>query len=202
MQTFTNSFIINIKCVGVENVKRLVIFVGIISVLLVGCGENEYEKDLREAKESLAKAEAYTKELEEASEQIDETTDLIEDVQEEMGIEDDSSDNELDETEIKEVLEYVSLSEEDNLKDFVIENNEIKATIEIGDNSIIGDKSLLAEVMFSSAGDELLQREGWDILTIEFVDVGIVSMHRDEKESNEYGDYFPTDEILKQLGNY
>jgi hypothetical protein len=36
-------------------------------------------------------------------------------------------------------------------------------------------------------------------LTIEFSGIGEVSMNRSEKETNDYGDYFPTIEIENQL---
>lgn len=190
--------------------KRLLVLLSIISVLLVACGESEHEKNLRESQESLEKAKEDTKRLEEISDQIDETSDLIEEVREEMGIEENDEPEEenssdstaLSDSDVRELLEYAALSGEDNLTDVVVEGGEILATIEIGDNEIIDDKSMLAEVIYASAGDELLEIDGWDILTIQFVDVGEVSMHRNEKESNEYGDYFPAEEIMKQLGNY
>lgn len=184
--------------------KRLLLLISTL-VLLVGCGENEYEKDLREAKIRLEEAKEDTKRLEETSKQIDETNKSLQDLKKKTGIEDDEvvedDSNELDELELKELLEYVALGENDNIKDLVLEGDEIKAAIEIGDHEIFDDKKLLAEVIYASAGDELLQTEGWEVLTIDFLDVGKVSMHRSDKESNEYGDYFPTEEILKQLGS-
>lgn len=182
----------------------------ILSLAACGGADKEYKDRLKEAEKQLEEAQAETERLEGLTEQIDETTELIEEIQEEMGIEDDDEIEEVDlwdveslsENEARELLEYAALGEGDSLTSLVIENGEIKAIVEIGDNEIFDDKSMLAEVIYASAGEELLQEDGWEVLTIEFVDVGKVSMSHDEKESNEYGDYFPIEEIMKQLENY
>ncbi|MEK3886234.1 hypothetical protein [Bacillus sp. FSL K6-3431] len=58
----------------------------------------------------------------------------------------------------------------------------------------------LAITRYSQASDELLDREGWELLTIEYVEVGTISMNRLEKETNEYDmDYFPTDTIEERI---
>ena len=108
--------------------------------------------------------------------------------------------DEINSKEMKELLEYIALGETDELKDVTVENGEIKAVIEIGENELIDDPRMLAEVVYSSASDELLHREGWDVLTIEFVDIGKVSMNRDQKEEYECGEYYPSLKIMKQLG--
>lgn len=185
--------------------KAIILLLSVLVLVACGGADSEYKKRAKESEKRLEEAQEDTKRLEEISEEIDETSDLIEEV-EEIGIEEDDENSndstELSDSEVREVLEYAALGAEDNLTDVVVIDGEIQATIEIGDNEILDDKSMLAEVIYASAGDELLDIEGWEILTIEFVDIGKVSMHRDEKESNEYGDYFPAEEIMKQLGNY
>lgn len=52
---------------------------------------------------------------------------------------------------------------------------------------------------YQGASDALLTVEGWNTLTIDFVDVGTISMNKSEKESNEYGDYFPVASITEKL---
>lgn len=93
--------------------------------------------------------------------------------------------------EIKEIIEYYSLGEDDSLGNYSFENGEIKATVELAPNEL-----LLAEDMavtaYSQLSDELLYYEGWNILTVTYTNVGTISMNRNEKETNEYGDYFPT----------
>ncbi|WP_077303296.1 hypothetical protein [Virgibacillus pantothenticus] len=62
------------------------------------------------------------------------------------------------------------------------------------------DETLLAHVACSSAGDEFLQHEDWEVLTIDFVGFAEVSMHRNEKETDENDfDYFPMDKIIDQF---
>jgi len=167
-------------------------------LVLSACGSDAEEASKPQL--DLEKNKVYTEKIELNKEEVDETTELIEEEEKDIEDTDDSVDvNDLDEVQTRELLEYAALGDDDNLTDLVIENGEIKAIVEIGDNEIIDDKSLLAETVYSRAGDELLQRGGWDILTIEFVDIGNVSMKRDEKESNEYGDYFPLEKIIGQL---
>ena len=178
--------------------KRLLI-IFMAAMFLVACGaDNEYEKQRKEAEKQLEESEAELERVKEVSKQIDETSDLIGEVQEEMGIEDDSVDvDELDESEAIDLLEYEALGEGDTLTDIVVENGEIKAVIEMADAD-----SIFAEVIYSSAGDALLEHEGWDVLTIDFIDVGEISMNRNEKETNEYGmDHFPLEKIIGKLRN-
>ncbi|MBU8568865.1 hypothetical protein KM914_21095 [Virgibacillus pantothenticus] len=189
----------------------LIIFASLLILPACGGADKEYKDQLKEAEKKLEESKEDTERLEEISEQIDGTSDLIEETQEEMGFEDeDEEDNsndlnevdELDENEARELLEYGVLGEEDSLIDLVISDGEIKAHVEIGDNNIFDDKSLLAETIYSSAGDILLEYEGWEVLTIEFTDIGEVSLHRNEKETNEFDmDYFPLEKIIGQLGN-
>lgn len=174
-------------------------------LILSACGsgaDKEYTDQLKQAEKNLEKTLEDSKRLEEISNQIDETSDLIEEVQDEMGIEDELVDDVdgLSESEARELIEYEALGQDDTLTDIVIENGEVKAIIEIADHDIFDDKSLLAESMYASAGDAFLEYDGWDVLTIEFIDVGKVSMHRSEKEANEYGlYYFPLEKIIDQL---
>ncbi len=112
----------------------------------------------------------------------------------------DSESNELNEQDLKNELEYGALGEGDSITNFNIEDGEIKVTINIADSDIFDDKSLLAESVYSAAGDVLLEHEGWEVLTIEFIDIGNISLHINEKETNEYDmDYFPLEKIIGQL---
>ncbi|WHY85971.1 hypothetical protein QNH39_25910 [Neobacillus novalis] len=52
---------------------------------------------------------------------------------------------------------------------------------------------------FPTLSDELLNHEGWEVLTITYVNIGTIRMNRNEKETNEYGVYFPTLEIEARL---
>jgi len=197
-------------------IKKLIGLITLL-VVLVGCSDgnnnNAPEKQLEKAQKELENAKEDTERLEEKLDEANETSDLIEDVQEEMGVEneennsDDSDDpnetNEvevLDESEVTELLEYSALGEGDSISSLTIEGREVNVVVEIADNDIFDDKSILAETVYSRAGDELLEYDEWEVLTIEFVDVGTVSLHKDERETNEYDkDYFPTEKIIEQL---
>lgn len=52
---------------------------------------------------------------------------------------------------------------------------------------------------YSQLADELLKHEGWQTLTVTYANVGSVSMNRNEKETNEIGDYFPTLKIEERM---
>lgn len=131
-------------------------------------------------------------------------------------VEDDSEDKEKPESEIEQeessesnvsitgekvkgIIEYAGMGEDDNLVEAAVEGDEIKVVIELAPHDLLPAKSLAA-TSYSQASDALLEREDWQVLTIDYVNVGVISMNRLEKESNEYGDYFPTAKIDEMIG--
>lgn len=115
-----------------------------------------------------------------------------------VGAETDSKD-EFDVNKIKEILEYSVLGEKDKITSLSFENGEIKGVIELAPNKLLSAKDL-AVTSYSRASDALLEKEGWEVLTMEYVNVGNVSMKRSEKETNEHNmDYFPTEKIKERL---
>ncbi|MBD8067630.1 hypothetical protein [Bacillus sp. PS06] len=100
--------------------------------------------------------------------------------------------------EAKEMIDYTSLGAQDKLISVEVENGEIKAMIEIAPGELF-EADVLAVNRYSQLSDELLKRDDWETLTVEFVDVGTISMNHSEKETNEYGDYFPTAVIEQRL---
>lgn len=99
---------------------------------------------------------------------------------------------------VKQDIEYSGLGANDKLVGVTFKNGEIKGTIELAENNLIEPKDQ-AVTGYSQLSDSLLKKEGWDTLTIEYVNVGTISMKRSEKETNEVGDYFPSIEIEKKL---
>ncbi|KGX85879.1 hypothetical protein [Pontibacillus litoralis] len=154
----------------------LLFVISIFSIVLVACsGEVENEANADKGNESGEKKQE--EQPEEKSEQ-----------------------NGFNVDKAKEILEDHVLKENDEIKDLTISNGEIKAVIEIGDNDMINDKTLLAQVAYSSAGDEFLKHEGWEVLTIDFVGLAEVSMNRNEKETDDNDlDYFPMGKIIDQF---
>lgn len=164
-------------------------------LLLSACGaDDEYKQQLKESEKRLEETKKDSERLEKISNQIDETGESLKELQDKFGPE-----GFLTKDQAQELIDYQVLGENDILKDVEIQGNEIKAVIEIV-NDIFSDKSIVAESMYSSAGDAFLEYGGWEVLTIEFEGIGMVSMNRNEKETNEYGmDYFPLEKIIYQL---
>ncbi|MFK4316690.1 hypothetical protein EXW32_30130 (plasmid) [Bacillus mycoides] len=99
---------------------------------------------------------------------------------------------------VKEIFEYYSIGENDKLNNVSVENGEIKATIVLAPNSLFPAKDMAVN-RYSQISDELLKHEGWQKLTVTYANIGTVSMNRNEKETNEVGDYFPTLKIEERM---
>ncbi|MTH54100.1 hypothetical protein GKZ89_11835 [Bacillus mangrovi] len=83
--------------------------------------------------------------------------------------------------------------------EYSFDNGEISATADLSGYDI-GSPEDVAVSSYANLSDELLYYTGWETLTVTFLNVGTISMNRSEKETNEYGDYFPTMEIEERLG--
>lgn len=100
---------------------------------------------------------------------------------------------------VKEIIESAGMDEGDKLISFDVENYEIKAVIELSPNDLFPATDM-ASVRYSQASDEFLSHDGWETLTIEYVNAGTISMNKSEKETNEYDmDYFPSKMIMERL---
>ncbi|WP_405100786.1 hypothetical protein [Oceanobacillus sp. FSL H7-0719] len=180
---------------------KKVLFTLMILLFLTACGgaDKEYKDQLKESEKRLEESQKELESAQQISEQIDETTESLEDLASEMGIENDDEDGH-DIDELRSDLEYEVLGDGDVLTDLIIENGEVKATIEIGDNDTIEGETLLAESLYSSAGDVMFLYEGWEVFTVEFVGLGEISLHREDGEINDYDmGYFPLEKIVGQL---
>jgi len=164
-------------------------YIGAMSALLLSaCGEAE--KPIPENK---------TIEFPKTSEQKDaEEKDLAElEAKEETG---GIVEKEITVNKAKEILEYSGMGGNDKLISLTIENSEIKAVIDLAPNKFNLPPKDIAVSMYSQVSDALLEEEGWNTLTIEYVGVGTVSMDISEKESNELGMYyFPVAIITERL---
>jgi hypothetical protein len=99
---------------------------------------------------------------------------------------------------VKEIIEYYSIGKDDKLSNVSVKNGEIKATIALAPNGLFPAKDMAVNG-YSQLADELLKHEGWQTLTVTYANVGSVSMNRNEKETNEIGDYFPTLKIEERM---
>ncbi|GGN66463.1 hypothetical protein [Oceanobacillus indicireducens] len=107
------------------------------AIALTACGgaDKEYKDQLKEAEKRLEESQKELESAQQVSEQIDETTESLEELASEMGIESDNEDgHEIDE--LRSDIEYEALGDGDVLTDLIIENGEVKATIEIGDSDV------------------------------------------------------------------
>lgn len=166
-------------------------------LLLTGCGgaDKEYRMKTKEAERRLEESKKKTEELQKLTEQIDETSDMLSELADAVGLEVET----IDLNELREDIEYAVLGENDTLIDLSLDDGEIIAVIEIGDN-IFDDDILVAESLYSNAGDIIFDYDGWDVLTIEFVDIGKISLNKYDGEINEYDmKYFPFEKIIGQL---
>ncbi|GIN39033.1 hypothetical protein [Heyndrickxia oleronia] len=134
------------------------------------------------------------------SEQTGEEQEDIEDVN--VDTEDKSeSDSPINAEKVEEILTDYGLGEDDKIVSVSVEGGEIKAVIELDPSELVSIEDL-AISRYSSSSDELLTHKGWEQLTIEFRNVGTISMNRSEKETNELDmDYFPTAVIMEKLNS-
>lgn len=103
----------------------------------------------------------------------------------------------IDENQAIEIIEY-ALGEEDKILDLALANNEIKVAIELAEGILAPREIAISR--YSSISDQLLNYNGWEILTVEFINIGTISMNKLQKETNELGlSYFPATEIEKHL---
>ncbi|MEW4286077.1 hypothetical protein [Priestia koreensis] len=101
---------------------------------------------------------------------------------------------------MKQEIQYSGLGADDKLVNLSFKNRELKAIIKLAKDNSVNPKDL-AVSRYSQVSDALLKKQGWDTLTIEYTNVGTISMNRGEKETNEIGDYFPSLKIEKHLNS-
>ncbi|MGP1909372.1 hypothetical protein ACTSEZ_14505 [Metabacillus sp. JX24] len=147
----------------------------------------EAEAEAKAEVEAKAKAEAAEQEAKLQAEAESKEEDELMDALEIPG-------GEIKEDGIKEIVDNHLGGE------FSFENGEIKAIADLSGYDI-GSPEDVAVSSYAKLSDELLFYTGWETLTVTFLNVGTISMNRSEKETNEYGDYFPTMEIEERL-NY
>lgn len=157
------------------------------ALLLTACGNDSTKEELKQTPEE-EDVEGIETQVKKEDKEVETEIDEAEKVKEYITPD-----------EIKEIIEDSGLGEEDKLASTSVEDGEIKVVIEIAPNELFSAKDL-AVTRYSQASDELLNHEGWEVLTIEYFDIGTISMNRTEKETNEYDmDYFSTEEIEKRL---
>ncbi|MGE7693909.1 hypothetical protein ACQKNC_07290 [Lysinibacillus sp. NPDC094177] len=170
--------------------KKLIYIGAMSALLLAACGEEKAKKPIPENKTI-----EYPKPSEQAKNEDEEKA--LAEQKEETG---DIAEKEITINKAKEILEYSGMGENDKLISLTVENGEIKAVIDLAPNKFNLPPKDIAVSMYSQASDALLEEEDWKTLTIEYVNIGTVSMNISEKQSNELGMYyFPVAIITEKL---
>ncbi|MDF2902607.1 MAG: hypothetical protein K0S25_245 [Bacillus sp. (in: firmicutes)] len=152
------------------------------------------QEDERKQKEAEAKAAEEKRLAEEKAKQEEAAT-----AKAKSDAEAEQKQQQITDGKVKEIIEYYSIGENDKLNNVSVENGEVKATIVLAPNELFSGKDMAVNG-YSRLSDELLNHEGWQILTVTYVNIGSISMNRIEKETNEFGDYyFPTLGIEERL---
>lgn len=142
-------------------------------LLLAACGDAETEADPAAEDQGVAETESSAEEDTEVS------TLTVENVEE--------------------IVEYNGTGEGDELISAVVENGEVKAVIQLAPNDLLPNDQL-AVTRYSQVSDELLNYEGWETLSVEYVEAGTISMNRSEAETNDLDmTYFPAEVIESKL---
>lgn len=188
--------------------KHLIILLSILTLILAACSEtNDTEENKIDSEENNLSLQGNENNIDNENNAAQEETEGFDEINSEgnndepigepgmsiVNVEDISDD------ELKGIIEYTGIGEEDELISASLSDGEIKAVIKISPSDLF-PAEIIAATQYSQLSDELLTLEGWEVLTVEYIEVGEVSMNRSEKESNEYGDYFPTVKIDELLG--
>ncbi|WP_433596386.1 hypothetical protein [Lysinibacillus xylanilyticus] len=181
--------------------KKLFYIGAMSALLLTACGEEQAE-ETDKAQEELDKAKE--KEAEQANtEEERKAKEAKEKALAEQKAKEKTRDiavKEISADEAKGILEYSGMGENDKLISLTVENGEMKAVIDLAPSKFNLPPEDIAVSMYSQESDALLEVEGWKTLTIEYVDIGTVSMNISEKQSNELGMYyFPVAIITEKL---
>lgn len=175
--------------------KRLVFLLLAAVLVLIACNAEEPKEKSDEVAQDQPRQETTSENSmkEDKEDEAASSEDPIENKEQEEASEP------MNDEKLVEIIEYEGMGEEDTLVSASLGDGEIKAVIELAPSELLSAEDL-AVTRYSQASDGLLEHEGWDVLTIEYVDVGTISMNRSEKETNEYDmDYFPVAEIEKRL---
>lgn len=159
-------------------------------LLIAGCNAEEQENN-QSINEPIAETEEKPKKSEEplTEQQKEDTEAKVNELSQESQPQE--KPQPLTEELVKEMIDSNGMGDGDKLTNVSFVKGEIKATIDLAPDEMVPAKDL-AVTRYSQLSDELLKHEGWEILSITYANIGTISMNRNEKETNEFGDYFPT----------
>lgn len=131
-------------------------------------------------------------------EETEETNNNQKENEQSTQIQDSSENKDTSLDKIKEAVQN-NIGKGEQIKDFKLENKSIIVNIDLGTPSSNIPLKDLAISRYSSISDNLLEYDSWDTLTINFENVGTVTLNANEASSNTSGKYFESSLIEKQL---
>lgn len=150
-------------------------------LLLAACGDAETEAD--PAAEDQVAAETESSAIEENTKEVIEEAEV----------------KTLTAENVEEIVAYNGTGEGDELISADVENGEVKVAIQLAQSDMLSNNQM-AITRYSQVSDELLNYEGWETLSVEYVEVGTINMNRSEAEINDFNmTYFPTEIIESKL---
>lgn len=153
----------------------------ILALSLVACGGSPEKENEKVEDEDKTVVQEDEKDLdEEKEEEKDDPEEYIADMDK-----------------LKEALE-MSIGEADKLISVDYKDNDIFIEVDLDKEGIFTPEEM-ASSRYSSITDELLESPYWENITVEFTDVGTITMNSNQAKENEFGKYFDTLEIEENL---
>lgn len=87
------------------------------------------------------------------------------------------------------------IGESEEITEVIIDDKNIIVEVELGDNGMLLPIEELALSRYSSITDKLLEDNFWNDITVDFEDIGTITMNSKQAKSNEYGKYFDSLDI-------
>ncbi|MDQ0971249.1 hypothetical protein QFZ31_001127 [Neobacillus niacini] len=175
---------------------KKILYILVVFIVLLSACNSESEKNQDQADVGISKTDSQA----EPKDSVQKLNVDLEDQLNEESIESQPREiaQPLNETIVKEILEFQAKGEGEKLLNYSFVDSTIKATFELAPNKRVPAKDLAVR-RYRQISDELLPHEGWEILEITYTNIGKIRMNRNEKEPNENGGYFTTKKIEDRL---
>lgn len=170
----------------------------LVCVTLIGCdsSQNTNKKDTNNKQEATS-SKSSNDNTKEKTKSDDKAKTLVENIESQ---EKDNSTNGIKQNILG------NLGQGETLQDMSIKDREISLKVNLGDNTNGLSKEDLACSRYSSVTDYLLDTGKFDTITVDFINVGKITMNVSESSSQNISGkekkYFPLEEITKKLQKY
>lgn len=140
---------------------------------------------------------SHRKVLQAELDQIEQNIENSKDIKNEENIEDNNTektDKAIDKEELESIISK-NIGEDEKILEIVVGGKDIFIEVDLGEEGILPMEDL-AYTRYSSITDALLEQDYWNDITVEFKDVGKITMNTKNAKANEYGKYFDTLDIM------